>query len=275
MSTTENNRRRIDRMDTWIRLAEEVPGEDKAHLRFLFYWIAYEAAYQTYETEESEGGHGKDRVRLHRKLADHDRGRLQSLLRAQKGEILRILELRQAHPSFWKRWKEDVEVETPAAWETAFEQRVRSATKRLDTVVRMNAALSSHIKEAISKTLNDLFRNLNVVRNQIVHGASAGPDSRGRTQVILGAKLLSAFIPCFRDSIVFNQNKEWGTPPFPRVGSGPDDKCPPPWLSKARLDELERRGVVAPSAPSERATPVAALGRRPGALKRFLDERNE
>ena len=48
-----------------------------------------------------------------------------------------------------------------------------------------------------------------------------------------------------------------------------------PGTIEARLDELERRGVVAPSAPSERATPVAALGRRPGALKRFLDERNE
>lgn len=159
MSTTENNQRRIARMDTWISHAEAASGDDDTHLRFLFYWIAYEAAYQTYETEESEGGHGKERVRLHRKLADHDRGRLQSLLRAQKGDILRILELRQAHPSFWKRWKEDAEVENPEAWEAAFEQRVRSATKRLDTVVRMNAALSSHIREAISKTLNDLFRN--------------------------------------------------------------------------------------------------------------------
>ena len=40
MSTTENNRRRIARMDTWISHADEVSDEDKAHLRFLFYWIA-------------------------------------------------------------------------------------------------------------------------------------------------------------------------------------------------------------------------------------------
>ena len=229
MSTTENNRRRLKRMDIWISHAEAASGEGDAHLRFLFYWIAYEAAYQTYETEESKGGHEKERKRLHRKLAGHDRGRLQSLLRAQKGDILRIFKLRQAHPSFWKRG--GTKVETLDAWETAFEQRVGSATKRLDAVVRMNAALSSHVKEAISKTLNDLFRNLNVVRNQIVHGASAGPDSRGRTQVILGAGLLGAFIPCFRDSIEFNAQEDWGVPPFPRVGEGPDDECPPPWLS--------------------------------------------
>ena len=87
------------------------------------------------------------------------------------------------------------------------------------------------VKKAISATLNNLFRNLSVVRNQIVHGASAGQDSHGRTQVILGAWLLKAFIPCFRDAIKANIHEDWGEPPYPRVGSGPDDKCPPPWLS--------------------------------------------
>lgn len=67
--------------------------------------------------------------------------------------------------------------------------------------------------------------------SEIVHGASAGPDSHGRTQVILGAWLLKAFIPCFRDAIKANIHEDWGEPPYPRVGSGPDDKCPPPWLS--------------------------------------------
>ena len=45
MSTIENNRRRIARMDTWISHAKKASREGEAHLRFLFYWIAYEAAY--------------------------------------------------------------------------------------------------------------------------------------------------------------------------------------------------------------------------------------
>lgn len=49
-----------------------------------------------------------------------------------------------------------------------------------------------------------------------------------------------------------------------------------PRTIEARLEELERRGVVALPVPSEwPKTPLAALGRRTGALKRFLDERNE
>ncbi|MCY4077351.1 MAG: type II toxin-antitoxin system prevent-host-death family antitoxin [Acidobacteria bacterium] len=46
-----------------------------------------------------------------------------------------------------------------------------------------------------------------------------------------------------------------------------------PQTLEARLDGLERRGIVAPS--GQRKAARTALARRPGALKRFLDERNE
>lgn len=46
-----------------------------------------------------------------------------------------------------------------------------------------------------------------------------------------------------------------------------------PRTLEARLEELERRGIVAPSGRAK--APLVSLGRRPGALKRFLDERNE
>lgn len=41
---------------------------------------------------------------------------------------------------------------------------------------------------------------------------------------------------------------------------------------EARLDELERQGIIAPSSPAK--APFPTLGRRPGALRRFLDERD-
>ncbi|MCY4360681.1 MAG: type II toxin-antitoxin system prevent-host-death family antitoxin [Gammaproteobacteria bacterium] len=40
-----------------------------------------------------------------------------------------------------------------------------------------------------------------------------------------------------------------------------------------RLDELERQGVIVPSGQS--GQPLTALTHRPGALQRFLEERNE
>ena len=243
MSVTDRNERRIDRMSTWISHAEAeaISGEKEAHIRFLFYWIAYEAAYHMNETGESEGGHGKERREFHLRLASHDRGRLQSILRAQKDDVVGILELRQAHPSFWKvrkvrKGSKDKVAETAEAWERDFGKWVRSARKRLNEAATERTGRDEphdavRYQRKIAGTLNDLFENLSVVRHQIAHGGSAGSGSRGRTQVIRGAKLLSAFVPCFHEVIEDKPNEDWGEPPFPRVGSGPDDKCPPPWLS--------------------------------------------
>ena len=241
MSATDRNERRIARMSTWISHAKATSGEEEAHVRFLFYWIAYEAAYHMNETGESEGGHGKERRKFHRRLASHDRVGLQSVLRVQKKDVEGILELRQAHPYFWRKvpkkaQKEDslFVVKTACAWETDFKKWVESVRKRLNKAVRNQKRLNDEVwfQKYIVETLNDLFENLSIVRHQIVHGGSAGPDSRGRTQVIRGARLLSVFVPCFHEVIKNSiKDEDWGEPPFPRVGSGRDDKCPPPWLS--------------------------------------------
>ena len=234
MSVTDRNERRntrrIDRMRVWISHAKAISGEEEAHIRFLFYWIAYEAAYHMNETGESEGRHWKERRKFHQRLASHDRGgKLQSILHAQKDDVVGILELRQAHPSFWRRLPVDKEVRRDKEWESVFQKRVQKMVEDLNDAVR------SGIKRKIKGILNDLFENLSIVRHQIVHGGSAGSKSQGRTQVILGARLLSEFVPCFHEviekSIKHNPNEDWGEPPFPHVGLGPDDKCSPPWLS--------------------------------------------
>ena len=51
MPRRDDNERRVARMDVWLDLAREraQAAEDRAHLRFALYWIAYEAAYQVYE----------------------------------------------------------------------------------------------------------------------------------------------------------------------------------------------------------------------------------
>ncbi len=48
---------------------------------------------------------------------------------------------------------------------------------------------------------------------------------------------------------------------------------PEPQTLEVHLVELERRGVIVPSGQPKGS--LRALARRPGALKRFLDDRNE
>ena len=214
-------------MNVWIDLAENTPGADKKpHVRFVFYWIAYEAAHQTYRTKR-QGNGGVERKDFHKKLTRHDRGKLQRILLSRTADIARILELRQASPFFWYEPRKSVR--NPEDWERKFEERVQNATRELEGAINGSSHEGGHRRTLA--LLDRLFENLNLVRNQIAHGGSAGHHGWGKSQVIWGARLLGDFIPCFRDSIIFNINKDWGKPPFPRVGTEPDDpKCTPPWL---------------------------------------------
>ena len=214
-----DNKRRAARMNVWIDLARKTSDDDDcAHVRFVFYWIAYEAAYKVEDSDSPDAPEGKRREAFHLQATWHDAIGLQEILSQHRESIVKLLELRQAHRSFWYRSKQ--QATSVAEWNRKFQSRVRDAVRRLDN------------RETAS-TLDDIFSNLAVVRNQIVHGASAGSHSRGSTQVRLGAQLLHDLIPCFRDSIASNLDEDWGQPPFPRVGAGPDDECPPPWLTPA------------------------------------------
>ena len=248
------NGRRIARMGVWIDLAEASPAAD--HVRFVFYWIAYEAGYQV-NHEDSDSL----RPSFHRCVARHDASGLQKLLIRHKPRITALLKLRQAHPSFWKQWDQDADVRTREDWEARFQTRVRADVRRLNVAARggaspdvartvlrstrsfwvrwddLNQAVAVQDEEALlsasewAALVDTLFRNLGIVRNQIVHGGSAGSRSRGRTQVRLGAELLRDFVPHFRRTIERHPDQDWGPPPFPRVGDEADDKCLPPWLS--------------------------------------------
>jgi hypothetical protein len=130
----ENNKRRVARMNTWIEVAEATPDEsEKDHVRFVFYWIAYEAAWQGRGPDVADS---RRREKFHGRLAQHDRGSLRRILQVQKQDAVRLLELRQASPSFWNRWREDAGVRSPEEWEIVFGERVGSDVGRLNEAIR-------------------------------------------------------------------------------------------------------------------------------------------
>ena len=223
-----DNERRVARMTAWIKLAaaERSASDDNAHVRFVFYWIAYEAAYQTYQAE-GPSPHISERKAFHHRATWHDGNRLQEILTQHRESIVKLLALRQVDREFW--YQGDQSATSDAKWDSGFRRRVKKAVNRLDNL-------------ETEHTLNDLFENLSIVRHQIVHGGSAGIQSRGLSQVLWGVELLAALIPRFCASIESNPEEDWGSPPFPRVGvDRDDDQCPPPWLDAARAAIHERR----------------------------------
>jgi len=214
-----DNTRRIKRMEYWIEQAGSFPAdEDHNHIRFLFYYIAYEAAYQkAWETKNQE-----QREDFHCKVARNAKLNIKEFLDKNQEKICELLELRQAHPLFWKGPKQ-LKGWSREKWESEFN------SQKKDSLQHLEKAIKGERKEIIG-ALNDLFQNLSIIRNQIVHGGSAGRESRGRTQVNLGAELLGEIIHFLHNCIEEKIQHDWGSPPFPRVGNHRDEVCLPPGI---------------------------------------------
>ena len=96
------DQRRIERMDNWIEHAELVEDSKYDHIKFLFYWIAYEAAYKLEEWENPTEEY-KLRCRFHGKISEckYAKRNLQLVLKDVKPEADKLLKLRQASRHFW------------------------------------------------------------------------------------------------------------------------------------------------------------------------------
>ena len=222
----ENRKHRVKRINSWIKHARSVPrGENNEHISFLFYWIAYEAAYQQYEPDGKTEEEYDRRKKFHKKIANCEiaRGDLQFWLNSYKKQAKQLLKLRQANRCFWRHKGEDWSKD-PDAWEEHFVTKSELAVEKLKSAI--------YDPESIPEALDSIFDNLSVVRNQIVHGGSSGGKSYGKHQVTWGNKILKFLIPALRDCIKNNKTTNWGKPPFPRVGEKPDDECPPPWFAR-------------------------------------------
>lgn len=217
-----NSGRRVIRIDNWIHACTTSGGEGDDHVSFLFYWIAYEAAYQQYDPEGKVKEY-KQRKKFHENIADSEYAvdDLQFELERCKEQAEKLLALRQANRCFWKKgedWSKG-----PTAWKEYFVESSESAISKLTGAI--------YDSRDIPEALNSLFDNLSIVRHQIVHGGSSGESSFGKHQVTWGNEILRRLIPVFRDCIDQNKTKDWGNPPFPRVGKKADEECLPPWMT--------------------------------------------
>lgn len=69
-------------------------------------------------------------------------------------------------------------------------------------------------KEVLSLLLR-LFRRLNVLRNQLMHGSATQDGSLNRRQVDAGANVLGPLVRVFLDIMVANPKEGWGPPRYP------------------------------------------------------------
>ncbi len=191
---------RIHRSISWLARAER--EQDDPDAQYVFYWIAFNAAYasllENRETRERDNfsKYFKAIVPL-----DSDRRIYNAVWNIYSGPIRILLDNKFVFQPFWNYYNGMLGYNN---WEERF-QREKT---------RLNDALGSRDTEFI---LSTLFNRLYVLRNQLIHGGATWNSSVNREQVKDGSRILATLVPIMVDIMMDNPRQDWGPPYYPIV----------------------------------------------------------
>ena len=202
---------------TWLERSEGKGTEDIE--RFVFLWIAFNAAYgdesalrefvEGWEARETE----PDRFRTFLgNIVEQDEADVLERIVWEEfpGPIRVLLSNRYVYRPFWLAvWGSD----RGGDWRRRFEDSRRIAL----------AALSSR---NVATVLAIVFDRLYTLRNQIFHGGTTHPSGFGRDQIRDGSRIMASLVPAIleimRQDLDGNLDSElWGKVAFPRIEAEP------------------------------------------------------
>lgn len=189
---------RVHRAISWVGRAREERDDHAA--RFLFLWIAFNAAYGG--EQSSFGARDAFQTFFHRLCRLDGAHRLYDIVWTDfPGPIRLFLENRYVFAPFWAHMHGEADGED---WEARF-----AAAKR-----RFHAALRDQDTVTV---LSLLFDRLYVLRNQVMHGGATWGSKVNRDQLRDGAAILSSVVPVMLDLMMDEPNGDWGIPMYPVV----------------------------------------------------------
>lgn len=194
---------RIHRALSWLDRAEQAGDDHDA--AFIFYWIAFNAAYADELGDLAVNG-SSERASFDgffRKMTELDaERRIYNAVWLRFSQSIRtFIDNKYVFTAFWKFHNGTPGYE---GWEQSFEQSKR----------KMQRALENRDTHAFLATL---FDRLYVLRNQLVHGGATWNSKVNREQVRDGARILAFMVPLFVDLMMDNPEAGWGKPFYPVV----------------------------------------------------------
>lgn len=192
---------RVHRAISWLGRAErETDDRDAA---FIFYWIAFNAAYADDIRQAVASGERNSFEDYFAKLIGLDKEhRIYNAIWEKFSASIRvILDNRFVFQPFWNHLNG---MDGYEDWE---ERLTRSRA-------RTNSALQRRDTHAV---LGALFDRLYVLRNQLVHGGATWKSEVNRAQVRDGAAILAFLLPIFIDLMMSSPGTDWGAPFYPVV----------------------------------------------------------
>ncbi len=195
----DSTRVRLHRAISWLARAEQEAGDTDA--RFLFLWIALNAAYaQEFGFENAER---EQLRRFFESLLVHDKGgSLQDILFQQfPGPIRTLIGNRFVYARFWKALREH---DSSTHWSDRFAADQRSA---------LQAVVERRTEVVLSIVLDRLY----VLRNQLVHGGATWDSHANRAQLRDGAAILGQLVPAILQLMLQDGAPELGEVAYPML----------------------------------------------------------
>jgi hypothetical protein len=192
---------RIHRALSWLDRAEQCEDNDA---RFIFLWIAFNAAYAN---DLGELGHmAEQKVFTHflQRLVDLDpeKALYDVVWKEFTSSIRVLLDNPYVYGPFWEFQRGKL---TEEQWTAKFAKAKVAANRSL-------------AKQDTVKVLSIVFSRLYVLRNQMVHGASTWNSSVNREQLRDSANILGKIVPQVIKILLDHPNELWGDAMFPVVG---------------------------------------------------------
>lgn len=196
---------RVHRALSWLHRAEQCDDEDG---RFVFLWIAFNAAYANEMGEYRMTQSRLFGLFLERLAELDDRKRLAEVIwNHYSGPIRVLLAQKFVFQPFWDHLNGLPGGEN---WEDQFRRANRAA----------NQALAAH---RTGDVLGVIFSRLYTLRNQVVHGGATWNSYVNRDQLRDANAIMGELVPIVIELMMDNAHEHWGEACYPVV----TDPAPP------------------------------------------------
>ena len=192
---------RTHRALSWLQRAEQEAEDDDA--RFIFLWVAFNAAYAHEIPDRWQFGERRLQVQFLNRLITSDQDNLlYKIVWDEFPKSVRMLiDNRYVYQPFWDHYSGKVH---NSEWEVDFK---RSQAAALRALGRMDT----------KRALTVVFDRLYVLRNQLVHGGATWNSHVNRNQVRDGAAIMGELVPVVIHIMMEDLNRIWGDPCYPVI----------------------------------------------------------
>ena len=189
---------RMRRAISWLCRAEREREQDH-NAAFIFYWIAFNAAYGRDVSRDPE----RDQFALYFRTIlglDHNRAIFNAIWQTFHDHIQRLLNNQYVFQPFWEHHAGRGHYN----WEYKFGERTQEVDDALDSG-------NTHL------ILTTLFDRLYVLRNQLMHGGAPWRGVDPRVQIPDGARIMATLVPIFVGLMMSHPEVNWGPMEYPVV----------------------------------------------------------